>query len=266
MHYLFILLGAAGAGIDEDPSPWAPKSRALLDGPAGCVEVQGTATVDLAVMQPGGWRGPGTTRHHHLTGPFTGTLRDGVWTERSADLRTTNSRPPIEMHDLMPVVGRSPGGAGHDLNLSISSSGKDDPVNISAQGAQGINLVDGILDAVKPDVTLSWLEEGEGGALILVQRAPVKGADDDEQLELRTTFPGRGAPTRLDVTLPRKIRVGDGPIQATLFDGQVHLRAASTPLGPLPTEEGVSVIFGFLGFTLGIDQRLVTTSYRPCGA
>jgi hypothetical protein len=33
----------------------------------------------------------------------------------------------------------------------------------------------------------------------------------------------------------------------------------------LPTEESASVVAGLLGFTVGVDQRLTYTAYRPCG-
>jgi len=73
------------------------------------------------------------------------------------------------------------------------------------------------------------------------------------------------AADRLDVTLPRVIKVGDGLVKASIYDGQVHVLATPTPLGPLPTEESASVVAGLLGFTVGVDQRLTYTAYRPCG-
>ena len=257
----------AGVGIEEEVEAWEPRARALLDGPAACIEVQGQATVALAVVQQGGWRGPGKTERHILSGPFTGTLDKGMW----RDLKTTLSTAPgvspaVRMTDLMPVTGRKAGEHKKgEVNLSLSTSDNGESFDISSAGAQGINLVDGVLEGIRPDVTLSWMEAGPAEGVVLVQRAPVKGADDDEQIELRTTFPGRGAPTRLDVTLPRAIKVGEGLIKARIYDGQVHIAAAPTPMGPLPTEERASVVAGVLGFTVGIDQQLVYTAYRPCG-
>ncbi len=257
----------AGVGIDEEVEPWEPRARPLLDGPAACVQVQGQATVALAVMQPGGWRGPGKTEHHTLSGPFTGTLDHGVWRELTAALTTAPGvSPAVRMSDLMPVTGRKAGAHKKgEVQLGLTSGDNGESFDISAAGAQGINLVDGILEGIRPDVTLSWMEAGPDNGVVLVQRAPVKGADDDEMIDLRTTFPGRGAPSRLDVTLPRVIKVGDGLVKASIFDGQVHVLATPTPLGPLPTEESASVVAGLLGFTVGVDQRLSYTAYRPCG-
>jgi hypothetical protein len=92
----------------------------------------------------------------------------------------------------------------------------------------------------------------------------VPGAAGDEPLEIRTAFPDKKTPTAMDVMLPRKIRLSEDGMTATLMDAQVHLRAAQTDVGLVPVEEGMSLVVGFFGFTLGVEQRIRYTAMRRC--
>jgi hypothetical protein len=83
-------------------------------------------------------------------------------------------------------------------------------------------------------------------------------------LTMRTRFPKGGAPTLLDVMLPRKVSAGDGLIDINLMDAQVHVRSAETAVGIVPVQEGVSMLIGALGFTVGLDQQIQYTGFRGC--
>lgn len=255
---------------NADPAPWEARAKPLLAGPPGCVEVRGQVEMSLAYVKPGGWLGPGETVKFHLSGPFEGRLEQGTWTRRKADLRSPADEKEVVFEDVIPVVGRlavhkaADGSVEEGGSLSISMNGKEEPINISAEGAKGVNLVDKILEAINPDMTLSYIEEEADGSVVLVQQSPVRNARGDEMLTMRTRFPKGGAPTLLDVMLPRKVSAGDGLIDINLMDAQVHVRSAETAVGIVPVQEGVSMLIGALGFTVGLDQQIQYTGFRGC--
>ncbi len=249
--------------LDDDPSPWELRARPLLDGPSGCVEVRGTAKIEIVYVKPGGWRSPGESTRSVLEGPFEGRLEQGVWVSRSMKLATV-SGPPVELDDVMPVVGRQPPRAdgeteGGSVSISVSSG---EATQIAADGARGANLVDKILDALDPTLSFAWVAPGPDGSVRLTQQVPTPHGKDP--VELITRFPGGGAPDRLDVRLPRRLRVSEGLMSAELLDGQAHVRAVDTSAGVMPVEEGLSVVLGALGFTVGMDRRLNYTAWRAC--
>ena len=256
---------AQAGPVDDDPEPWELRARPLLAGPEGCVQVRGDARISLDLVTPGGWRGPGETRRSTVAGPFTGEIRDGVWKKNTTELKPVGDGPEVHMNFVVPVMGRMESTEGqHKVTVQVGKGEDGDTIDLSGQGARGLNLVDSILEEVKPETTVSWIEREPNGDVVLVQQSPVRGAKSDDPLEIRTVFPGGGPPRSVDVRLPKHIRVGDGLVKATLLHAQVHLRAADSEVGVLPVEEGMSLVVGVLGFTLGVEQHLNYVQARPC--
>lgn len=257
---------AAHAGtLPDDPTWWEARARAVLAGPQGCVDVRGDAHLQLVFVRPGGLMGPGETVKAEASGPFTWRIEDGRWVDTRLEMTATGDGPDISLSMAFPVTGRvGEGGRDGDAELSISLDGDSPSIDMAAEGGRHLNMVDDILEGLKPEAMLSWVEPRDAGGYVLVQRAPVPGAVGDEPLEIRTAFPDTRVPTAVDVRLPRKVRVGEGLAAATLMDAQVHLRAAQTDVGLVPVEEGMSLVVGFMGFTLGVDQRLRYTALRAC--
>lgn len=254
-------------GLDgSDPEPWIAKSRLLMQGPPGCREYRGEARLRLALAAPGGFFGPGEIEVHTVQGTFEGRMADGVWTARKAELRSAEEgdRGPIRMDTFVPFVGRMAGSenAKGGFNLSMSSEGRGDGWDLSAQGGQGLNLLEALVAAVEPTVVTAWLEADGSGRAVLLQETLVEGGPNDEFLRIRTTFDAEGAASRVDMTFPRKVNVEGGVL--TMMDAQVHLRAVSGASGVLPSAENTSFVLAFLGFTLGIEQELRYQQSRPC--
>ena len=263
---LALLLPAhADPSLPDDPTWWEEQARAVLAGPTGCVDVRGDARLQIVFVRPGGLMGPGETVRADARGPFTWRIRDGRWVDTRLTLTSTGDGPDLRMSSAFPITGRA-GDPDEDgeSELSISLAGDTPSIDLAAEGGRHLNMVDEILEGLQPEATLSWVEPRDAGGYVLVQRAPVPGAVGDEPLEIRTAFPDKKVPTAVDVRLPRKVRIGEGLAVATLMDAQVHLRAAQTDVGLVPVEEGMSLVVGFMGFTLGVEQHLRYTGMRPC--
>jgi hypothetical protein len=256
---------ALAGPVDDDPEPWEVRARPLLAGPPGCVEVRGEAEISLALVTPGGWRGPGETRRSMVAGTFSGQMQDGVWQKSTTSMKPVGDGPEVTLDAVVPVMGKVDRGDGpKEVTVSLSQGKNGDSIDLSSQGTRGLNLIDTILEEVQPETTVSWIEREANGDVVLFQQSPVRGARADDPLEIRTVFPGGGPPRSVDVRLPKHIKVGDGLIKADLMRAQVHLRAAETAVGVLPTTEGVSLVVGVLGFTVGVEQHLTYTQARVC--
>lgn len=253
----------------EDTAPWEDAARRLRHGPDGCVELEGTADVRLAIHQPGGWLGPGDQKTLHATGSFAGTLDHGVWTSLRAELGSTGD-DELKIDQVRPLVGRMPPapegeGQGSDGNVSVSIGGETTSVALAGPSQEAANLLDELVDEIDPAITLAFVVWDAGRrAIVLREQVPLNRPNDGETLEIRTFFPEAGAPTAIDVVFPERVRFGDGLVKATATNGQMHLRAQETELGLLPGVESLSVVFGALGFTIGMEQRLAYTRARAC--
>jgi hypothetical protein len=254
--------------LPDDPSWWEERSAAVLAGPQGCVEVRGEAELSLAFLRPGGLMGPGETVKAEISGPFQWRIVDGQWVDTRLDMKAKKREGlEVSLDAAFPITGRVGEPAEKpekDGELTVNLEGGNPSIDVAQESGRSLNIVDDILEELQPETILSWVEPRDGGGYVLVQRAPVPGAAGDEPLEIRTAFPDKKTPTAMDVMLPRKIRLSEDGMTATLMDAQVHLRAAQTDVGLVPVEEGMSLVVGFFGFTLGVEQRIRYTAMRRC--
>ena len=250
----------------EDVDHWQAGARALLDGPASCVELEGTVEASAALFSPGGWLGPGERRDLASRGTFSGRLDHGTWTKLEVMWSPAEGEDRLSLGRLQPMVGRLPPLAeeeeGADLSISIGGKGTSIAANQGSEEALG--LLDQILDDIHPATTTSWAE-WESEMVILHEFVPID-EDGKDELELRTTFPDAGPALAMDALFPRRIHKREGLVSITLMNAQLHLRGQQTSLGLLPGEERAGAVMGALGYTVGIEQHLVYTRARPCPA
>lgn len=276
---IFLTAASAWAGLPpglsppdlDDPEPWEKRARVLLDGPGPCVELQGQVRVQLSLFMPGGFLSPGE-RHDVVTvGRFSGALEAGTWVRM--DLAWD---PPPEGEDALdvklfhPVIGRMParpapaeGAPAEGNSISVSSGkGGGTSIVVGDSGEEALGLLDDVLAQVQPEVTTSYVtwEEGQR-AVVLHQQMPL---DEGGELILKTVFPENGPPVSIDATFPRQLRFGERPFRIMVRDAQIHLRGRQTDLGMLPGAEGMSMVLGVMGFTFGVDQRIVYERARSC--
>ena len=280
LFLLFVLavVAAPPPGLDlDDLGGWSARADALLDGPAGCFEIEGQASVRVAVFTPGGVMGKPQRVESTLAGPFTGRLEDGLWTRLDHQLVPVDGTGKLEIAEVPvhPMVGRvSHEGEqpeegqeekeGEHGSVSVGMTGEG--VVVGAQAwSQAANLVDEIIDAVDPDTVLvwaSWDEDRQG--VQVVQTMPLGRRAAAGEVTVRSLHPLDGGPERLDMELPNRIRMGDWPARVTLLEPQLHLVSLPTPHGPMPARESLSTILGVMGFTLGYEQDLAYHLATPC--
>lgn len=251
----------------EDSRAWEQRARTLLDGPAGCVEMEGTVKVSLRLYRPGGWLSRGEQNDMAVDGSFLGRLDSGTWTSLETTWNTDEqTRDRLKLDKPRPMVGRlppEPEEAEEGGSVAVSGGGKSTEVEISGSSRQTLNMLDKIIADIDPAVTTvysRWDEESR--AVVLEQYVPLDGRKGD--LQVTVTFPEGGPATMLDAVFPASFMAGDGLIQANVRDAQLHLRGQSTALGVLPVEESVSVVVGVMGFTLGLEQRITYGRARAC--
>lgn len=254
----------------EDPLPWEQRARALLDGPDACIQVQGRVEATAALFTPGGWLGPGERHDLRAAGTFQGTLDHGTWTTLDTTWEPGTLEDELKLDRPHPIVGRLPprpedeeDAAGGSVSISAGGQGTD--VAVASGGEEALGLLDQLVADIDPAVTTAYVSwEADRGVVLLRQFVPLQGRQGD--LEVLVSFPGGGPPTGLDAVFPPRIHVSEGLLRATILDAQLHLRGKVTPLGVLPGEEGVSLVLGFMGFTVGWEQRISYERARPCPA
>lgn len=251
----------------EDSAPWEQRARVLIDGPKTCVQLQGRVEVAASLFTPGGWLGRGERRDLRTGGSFDGTLDHGTWTSLTTTWEAAEGEDAIKLDRPHPIVGRLPPPPedGEGGSISISAGGESTQVAVASGSEEALGLLDQVIADIDPAVTTAYVTwEADAGAVVLHQLVPLDGREGD--LEVEVAFPMGGAPTRLDAVFPRRVRVGEGLITGTVLDAQLHLRGQETALGLLPGEEGVSLVLGVLGFTVGWEQRISYQRARPCPA
>ena len=274
----------------DDTDAWQQHARALLDGPPGCIEVQGRVRVQVSLYSAGGFLSSGSRQDVVGEGRFTGRLDQGVWTA----LETTWTEQPstdaivLELDRFHPIVGRMPavpkdphaprlaqgdvGPNGEVIlvteddedngELSISKGEDGIRVHMSDGGQAALGMLDEILEDLKPNGTAVYVTWNEDTRTVeLTESVPLDG---EGVLAIDTHFPEGEVPTWLDARFPKRITLSEEGVRFTIRDAQLHLRSKATPLGVVPGVEGVSAVVGFMGFTIGLDQRVGYDRVRAC--
>lgn len=248
-------------GVDpEDLSLWESRSRSLLDGPAGCWDVSGQLDLTLSGYVPATrWSRP--ERHDHkVHGTFLGRIDQGSWV--TFDYTVDPGEDDFTM-PLFPMTGRIAPGVARRTNPPAEGTST---LNVSDSDTEAANTLRRVLDAIDPSTETSYAQwSEERGAIQLLQDIPFEGSGRDTVV-VETLFPSGGLATSLDATFPRRVKVGEGLIKVTLFDGQMHLRGQ--PAGDLvmPALESLSVGLGALGFTGAWEQKLTYEKAVRCAS
>ncbi|MCB9683464.1 MAG: hypothetical protein H6738_19255 [Alphaproteobacteria bacterium] len=255
-------LAAPPEGVDpDDVFHWEAGSRALLDGPPGCWELSGQLDLTLSGYVPASrWTRP-ERRDHKMHGTFSGRIDGGTWTSFTYELDDGEDDMTVP---LFPMTGRiSPDVVKRldepsESTLQISSDGNGEE--------EAVNTLRRTLDAIDPETETAYAEWSDGkGAVRLLQDIPFEGSGRDTVV-VETLFPNGGPATSLDVTFPRRVKVGDALLKVTVFDGQMHLRGQQVGDLVMPALESLSVGMGALGLTGAWEQKLTYQKAQRCAA
>ena len=174
----------------------------------------------------------------------------------------TDARPNEDASPVSEGGRQRPSDRLDDAGMVVTLAGG---VNFAlpADTGEAPGMLDQLLQEINPETTTSYTRwDPTRRAVELVQSLPLDSSPDP--MVLTTLFPEAGAPTTIDATFPAKLRVGDGLVRLLLRDAQLHLRGKPTALGTMPGEEGVSVVMGLFGFTVGFEQRVSYLRARAC--
>ena len=94
----------------DDPGDWHRRARVLVDGPEGCIEVQGRVRLQISLYSAGGMWSAGGRADVVAHGRLEGRLDNGVWTrlDTTWDARPEGADISLEVSRFRPVVGRLP--------------------------------------------------------------------------------------------------------------------------------------------------------------
>lgn len=264
-----LALAAAPEGVDlEDLDGWEARSRALLDGPSGCWELSGRATVKFAAYTPGGVLSRAGQHDLLREGTFHGRIEDGVWRSFGYSLETKEGKLDLDV-PIYPMEGRidaaviqdeSPKAEEARGGVSIATEG-------GGNGTDAGNLLDDVLEDLDFGAALSWVEwRDDLGGLVLIEEVPLEDGRDPPMVRKTTTFPqGKPYGTVVDVLFPPKLKIDEeGTPNVHVMDGQLHLRGVVVGDVVLPGVSGMSVVVGVLGFTGGYEQRMLYQEARRC--
>lgn len=255
----------------EDPAPWEARARAILDGPPGCIEVQGRVRLQVSLYTPGGLFSRAERSDVVGQGTFTGTLDQGTWTR----LDTTWAEAPegsagrLTSDRFHPIVGKLPArpdadGDDEDGNVSISTGEDGLKIDVSDSGEAAMGVLDETLEEIDPETTTAYVVWDAASRQVRLHQLVSLG--DREDLEIVVRFPEDGPPTQLDAVFPSVLKRKEEGLTFTARDAQFHLRSRVTDLGLVPGSEGMSLVMGALGFTVGFDQRVTYDRVRACPA
>lgn len=263
-------IAAVPPGVDpDDLDHWEARAKALLDGPGGCWELSGTLQTTLVGYLPATrWGRPG--RHDlRFSGAFRGRIEAGEWRAFTYRLDPAEGQEGLDGLEvpILPMLGRM------DPDLPVRERSPDEEEGSSLTVSTGdpeeaFNVVHKFLDDLDPATATTWAhwDDGQQG-VVLFEDVPLSDAPRADTVSLVTFFPnGEPHGTRLDVQFPKRVRVGEGLVKATLFDTQAHLRGQRVGDEVLPALESLSLGFGALGFTLGFEQRMTYATATRCAA
>ncbi len=258
--FVALALAAPPEGVvPDDLTTWETRSQALLDGPPGCWELSGRLDLTASGYVPASrWSRP-DRRDHHLHGTFTGRLDAGTWTSFRYTLEGEGSDDPDVEIPLFPMTGRIDPDVAERIDTGAPS---DSTITVDA-GGDAVNTLRRVLDAIDPATETIYAEWSEDRRAVRLYRdVPLEKGSGTVTVE--TLFPEGGLATSLDATFPRRVKVGDGLVKVTVFDGQMHLRAQQVGDLVVPALESLSVGLGALGFTGAYEQKLTYEKAVRC--
>ena len=263
---------------------WEARTRAAVSGPdTACWQLSGEAWAKLSLHQAPTLFGRADVSSVEQRATFSGRLHRGAWTDFEVRLDHPTDDNDILLH---PLVGRPPAErtAATDTVADAPRDGSEPPAQPQEQGSLSIGMKDGDVDitaagstasatlvrlvsgAFSDQPTTSFVQwDDAAGSVRLTVQTPLDERHGSALVTTHALFPaGDPVPTAIDVTLPRRVRIGEGLVRGKLIHGQLHLRGVAVDGEMLPTLESVSGIVAAVGLTISYEQRMIYREARSC--
>ncbi len=250
----------------DDLDRWEKGMDNVMAGPQGCWDFAGAVTQTVTLHQPPDFFSAARNEEFEGKGTFKARLKDGVWgeIEQEMEKKEDDGETDFEL-PIVPLIGevRSEEAEGEEQSVSISVS--QDTVQVAESLGKSVNLLRQAVDewAGRTETAVAQWDK-EQAAVMLLREIPVTDTDD-RPIHVNVRFPEAGEHAdRIDAVWPRTVKVGKWPVRATIRDAQMHVLAYQYEGMSLPRAESVSLVVGFLGYTLGYEQTLQFRSAARC--
>ena len=253
MIWLFLTasLAASPASVDLNlVGKWDDAADSLLDGPAGCWDVEATADRKILAVVPPDLYNSGRQYEEVVRTQIKGKLVDGIWTVYDAEKTDRGNikdvhpllrlmQPVAESMEIVPLIGTFP------------EVGQHAPTN----------LVREVIDEWGGDMSTSYAEWDDARQGVWLRReVPIRKRPRAPVSQVDTFFPkGLFTPTELDVAFPKSFKAGVKLMRFRIDDAQFHIRANGQP-----TIESASLLVVALGITMGYEQTIRYDRFTPC--
>jgi len=267
---MILLLSAAAFSMEppsfellDDLDRWEKGMDNVMAGPQGCWDFTGEVVQTVTLHQPPDFFSSARVSEFSGKGTFKARLDEGVWGKITQEMEDKEDETDFEM-PIVPLIGEVRSKDGDD-GQSVSISVSQDTVQVAESLGKSVNLLRQAVDewAGRTETALAqWDKEQQ--AVMLMREIPVT-EDDHRPIHVDVRFPEAGEHAdRIDAVWPRIVKVGKWPVRATIRDAQMHLLAYPHEGMSLPRAESLSLVVGFLGYTLGYEQTLKYRSAAQC--
>lgn len=258
------LAGPPSFELLDDIDRWESGQLAFLAGPAGCWDLTGEATQVVTLHQPPDFFSAARNERFAMEGAVSGRLVDGVWTDEiEAKLKPVDHEVEIDV-GVASLFGTRPekekDESEEEVIISVGDGGN---AQISAGIDQAANVLLHAVEETAGNVETSvaqWDDEQE--AVLYLRELPLEG--DNRPIKVTVRFPDAGKADRIDAVWPQLIKVGEWPLKVKIRDAQMHAVGHAHQDKVLPWAEGLSFVFGALGYTVGFEQKVTWRSATPC--
>jgi len=293
MGPMLALLSAAALAVAppsfellDDIDRWEDGMDNVLQGPRGCWDFSGDFKQTVTLHQPPDFFSAARIKDFVGKGSFKARLKDGVWVtfdhaydpsdngiatlgkvvgEMDEESKEEDWDPEDFEIPVVPLVGEVPSEMDEEDVREMNEFLGDDASAITLK--KSVNLLRQAVDewAGRTETAVAqWDSKQE--AVMFLREIPV--ADDDPRpIHIDVRFPAAGEYVdRIDAVWPRIVKIGKWPIRLTIRDAQMHLLAYQHDGMSLPRAESLSLVVGFMGFTMGFEQTLKFKTAARCTA
>jgi hypothetical protein len=247
----------------DDLDRWESGMDAVLAGPAGCWDFEGEIRQVVTLHQPPDFFSAARTETVTVAGEFNARLDAGHWVAINVRSDVADGEQKLEV-PVVPVVGKLPIQPDDDPG-AVSVNVSQEAIRVSTVFGSSVSLLHEAVDAWAGRTETALAEwDADADAVMFRREIPVT-EKDNRPIRVDVRFPEAGLhPDRIDAVWPRVVKVGRWPVRGTIRDAQMHVRTYVYGEHLLPRAESLSLVAGFLGFTLGYEQTLTFRSAAIC--
>jgi hypothetical protein len=247
----------------DDLDRWEAGMEEVLAGPSGCWDFVGEIRQVVTLHQPPDFFSTARMETVVLKGQFTARLDAGRWVVLDVKPDEEDGEQRLDL-PVVPVVGKLPVRS-DEATEAVSVSISPEAIQVSTVFGSSVSLLHEAVDAWAGRTETALAEWDADRQAVLFRREIPVTERDSRPIRVDVRFPQAGAHAdRIDAVWPRVVKVGRWPVRGTIRDAQMHVQTFLHGEHSLPRAESLSLVAGFLGFTMGYEQTLTYRSAAVC--